>query len=239
MPDIFDSAQIQNQSTSINSPDSSNQAPTPTTHTLSAAERQKNAFAQLMGDIETSSNPFGAFVAKPQNMSLDIQMQDEEVLLLMRQHPVTQLKWVILAIILILIPLLFTYVPILNFLPTNFHVVAFVGWYLMVLGFSLEAFLDWFYNIYIVTNQRVIDVDFTSLLFKNISTAHLDRIEDVTVTNKGYLGSVFDYGTVLIQTAGAVDQFEFEDTPHPSRVSAFINELLVQDEKDQFEEPNA
>ncbi len=232
MPDIFDSSQLRH---SANSDEPSENSTESNSFDSPVTERKKNAFAKLMKQVHVSSNPLGAFAAQPRNTSLDIQMPEEEVLLLMRQHPFTQLKWVSIALVLILLPLLFSYVPLLNFLPPEFHTVAAMGWFLMVVGFILEAFLDWFYNIYIVTDERIIDVDFNSLLFKNISTAKIDRIEDVTVTSKGYLGSVFDYGTVLIQTAGAVDEFEFEDVPHPNRVSAFINELIIQEEQEKLE----
>lgn len=231
MPDIFDSSQLQEpassdsaKAVSTNTGDEALSPPAPSSP--SVAQRKQNAVAQLMEDLKVNSNPFGSFSAKPKNTCLDIQMQNEEVLLLMRKHPVTQIKWIVIAIFLVFLPFLFSYVPFFNFLPARLHVILLLGWFLMILGFSIEAFLDWFYNIYIVTNERVIDCDFNSLLFKNISTAKLDKVEDITVTNKGYLGSIFDYGTVLIQTAGAVDEFEFEDTPHPSRVSAFINDLL-------------
>lgn len=218
MPDIFDSSQLQSSTEKT----SSKSVPSHST----VAERKQTVVAELMEDMKLSSNPLGSFSAKPRNICLDIQMHNEEVLLLMRQHPVTQIRWIILAVILILLPSFFSMIPFFNFLPLRFNVVVMLGWALLVIGFIFEAFLNWFYNIYIVTNERVIDVDFNSLLFKNISTAKLDRVEDVTVTNRGYLGSVFDYGTILIQTAGTVDQFEFDDTPHPSRVSAFINDLL-------------
>jgi hypothetical protein len=202
----------------------------PTHAHKSATQRKHEAVARLMEDMKMTSNPLSAFSPRPNNMCLDIQLKDEEVLLLMRQHPITQLKWIVIAVVLIFLPLWFSYIPFLNFLPMRFQTVALIGWYLLVLGFSLEAFLGWFYNIYIVTNERVIDIDFNSLLFKNISTAQLEKIEDVSVTNKGYLGSIFDFGTVVTQTAGATDVFEFADTPHPNRVSAFINELLRQEE---------
>jgi hypothetical protein len=74
----------------------------------------------------------------------------------------------------------------------------------------------------------VIDVDFKSLLFKNISYAKFDKIEDINFTTSGSLGAIFDFGTVVIQTAAATDEFEFEDVPYPSQVTAFINDLLTE-----------
>jgi hypothetical protein len=225
MIDVFDAS-----NKSANNSGKADQKVIPT----ASEEKIAHAYAQLRGAGETK-HPFQAFSPKPENTSFDFQLEQEEVLLLLRQHPITQVKWIFIAIGLVLLPFLFAYVPLLDFLPARFHIVAFIGWFLLVVGFSLEAFLDWYYNVYIVTNERIIDVDFHSLLFKNISTARLERIEDITVTSSGYWGSIFDFGYLKIQTAGATDEFEFEDVPHPNRVSSFINALLEADEEGVLE----
>lgn len=176
---------------------------------------------------EPTRNPFKAFAANPARTFFDSKDSEEKVLLLLRQHPVTQIGWVVIAVVMSFVPFLLAYVNILSFLPARFSMVAVIGWYLLIIGFVLESFLDWFFNVYIITDQRVIDVDFKSLLFKNISSAKFDKIEDVNFTTSGTLGAVFDYGTVTIQTAAATEEFEFEDVPFPSRVAEFLNDLLT------------
>jgi hypothetical protein len=197
--------------------------------------RNVDDYSRIMQAEAPSTNPLHAFAAKPANTSFDSQNHEEEVLLLLRQHPVTQIKWILIAIILIFVPYLLSYIGFLSFLPARFQEVAAVGWYLMVVGFAMEAFLDWFYNVYIITDERVIDVDFVSLLFKNVSFAKIDRIEDVSATTAGTLGAIFDYGTVQIQTAGAANEFEFTNIPHPSRVMAFLNDMMVEEEREKIE----
>jgi len=86
--------------------------------------------------------------------------------------------------------------------------------------------------VYIITDERIIDVDFNSLLFKNVAYAKIDNIEDITATTAGALGSIFDYGTVRIQTAGAISEFEFVSVPQPSKVVSFLNELLIEEEQE-------
>jgi hypothetical protein len=194
--------------------------------------REVDEYSSIMRQEKPTTNLFNAFAPKPVNTSFDNQQEQETVLLLLRQHPVTQIKWVLVAILLILVPFLFSYVGFLNFLPARFHIVAAIGWYLMVVGFILEAFLSWFYNVYIITDERIVDVDFNSLLFKNISYAKIENIEDVTTTAGGTLGTIFDYGTITIQTAATIPEFEFQDVPHPSRVAAFINEMMLEEERE-------
>lgn len=197
--------------------------------------RNVNDYSEVMAHLRPSHNPFHAFAAKPTRTSFDTQHHEEEILLLLRQHPITQVKWVVITIILLLLPWLFTFVGVLNFLPPTFQFIASLGWYLLIFGFALEAFLSWFYNVYIITDERVIDVDFESLLFKNISSAKIEKIEDVSAATKGTLGAIFDYGDVQIQTAGAQVEFDFKSVPFPSRVTAFLNELIVEEERERIE----
>jgi hypothetical protein len=73
------------------------------------------------------------------------------------------------------------------------------------------------------------------LIYQNISAAKIDNIEDVTATKGGALRSVFDFGTVHIQTAAEKTQFEFEDVPHPSQVTKLLNELILEEEREKNE----
>jgi len=104
-----------------------------------------------------------------------------------------------------------------------------------VIGFALETFLNWFFNCNIITDERVIDVDFSSLIYKNISAAKLENIEDITATTGGAMRSMFDFGTIKIQTAAAVTEFDFEDVPHPAKITTLLNELLLEEELEKIE----
>jgi hypothetical protein len=51
----------------------------------------------------------------------------------------------------------------------------------------------------------------------------------------GITSSIFNYGTVKIQTAAAIVEFDFEDVPQPAKVTAFLNELLLEEEREKIE----
>ena len=197
--------------------------------------RHVDEYSRVMSQETPSGNPFKAFAAKPTKTSFEAQHDEERILLLLRKHPVTQVHWILVAVALVFVPYLLSFVGFLSFLPANFRHIMGVGWYLMVVGYSLESFLNWFYNVYIITDERVIDVDFNSLLFKNVSYAKIENIEDISATTSGALGAIFDYGSVRIQTAGTVTEFEFENVPQPARITAFLNELIVEEEREKLE----
>jgi len=203
--------------------------------TQPTAIRDVDDYSEVMRRETSSNNSLKSFVAKPTEIFFDSQHSQEKVLLLLRRHPVTQVGWIITAIFLAILPFLFSAVGLLQFLPSNYQFAATIGWYLLIIGFSLESFLSWFYNVYITTDERIIDVDFYNLLYKNISAAKIDNIEDITTEAGGVLASVFNFGTVKIQTAGSVTEFDFEDVPQPAKVTAFLNEMLLEEEREQLE----
>lgn len=182
-----------------------------------------------------ASTPFTAFAAKPNGVSFDVQHDDEPVLMLLRQHPIVTVGWIVTSIFLLLVPLSLTVFPFLSWLPRNFQIISLVGWYVLVTGFIFERFLIWFFNVYIITDERVIDVDFYSLVFKHISEAKIENIEDITTQTTGLLQSLLDYGDVRIQTSAEIPQIEFEKVPHPQKVSKFLSEMLIQEEREKIE----
>lgn len=227
MPDIFDSAELYRKQ----SPDEPMESEIPT----KPRKKSVDEYSQVVRGETPSTNPLEAYAVKPVKVFFDSQLHDEEVVLLLRRHPITQIKWLVVAIIMILVPFIFSYISLFSFLPQKYQIMTLVGWYMLVVGFSLESFLNWFFNSYVITDERVIDIDFESLIYKNISAAKIDNIEDITAITGGAIQSIFDFGTIKIQTAANDTEFEFEDVPHPAKVTTLLNELLIEEEREKIE----
>lgn len=196
------------------------------------AKHKKHASMRQHSDVlkhaHSSMNPLAAYWPLPPGVSFDVQHDDEEILLMLRQHPIVNVGWMFLTIVLILLPFgIFFVFPQFFILPLTFQRVLLMAWYLVTFGFALERFIMWYYNIYIITSERVIDVDFYSLLFKRVSETQHDNIEDITGASGGVVQSIFDYGDVIIQTAAEVPEIEFEKVPHPGTVSKLLSELMA------------
>lgn len=193
-------------------------------------------YSSVMRAETPSRNPFHAFAPKPRTIfGFDSQLDGENVLLLLRRHPITQIKKFLTIMVMILVPLFFNQISFYELLSENYHMAMVLLWYLLIVGYSLESFLTWFYNVYIVTDERIIDIDFSSLIYKNVSAAKIDKVEDITAETSGVIESIFDFGTIIIQTAAEKNEFEFEDVPHPNRVTQFLNEMLLEEEKEKME----
>lgn len=170
----------------------------------------------------------------PKKIHFETQEVKEEVILLLRQHWVTQLGWVALAVLMLFLPLLFRVVPIIDFLPPNYQIMAIIFWYLLVIAFVYEQFLSWFFDLWLITDERVVDIYFSNLLYKQVSEAKIDNIEDVTYNQGGVVKAMFDYGNVSLQTAATEEHFQIRNVPHPNRVVQVLNDLKLEEEEEKL-----
>lgn len=182
-----------------------------------------------------TNNPLAAFSYFPDKVNFIAADSNEKVVLLLRKHPITNVPWIITAILMVIAPILLDALPLFDAVPLNIRLIASLFWYLITLAFILEEFLGWFFNVYIVTDERVFDVDFVNLIYREITDANIDQIQDVTTKVGGVIPTVFNYGDVVIQTAAEIPQIEFMAVPRPDTVAQVLRELRVQEEVEKLE----
>ena len=171
----------------------------------------------------------------PKKIHFETQEAKEQIILLLRQHWFTQLSWVLIALAMLFLPLIFNVIPIIDFLPGNYRFMVILFWYLLVIAFVYEQFLSWFFDVWLITDERIVDIHFSNLLYKQVSEAKIDNIEDVTYNQGGVIKAMFDYGNVSLQTAAEQRNFEIKDVPHPNKVVAVLNELKLEEEQEKLD----
>ena len=176
-----------------------------------------------------------SYLRNPKGVDFEIKEKQEKIELLLRMHPITNLRWILVALIMIFAPAVLKSFPILDFLPGNYQFIVIFGWYLIVTSFVLENFLTWYFNVYIVTDERIIDVDFYNLIYKDISTAEIERIQDVSYRMGGVVRTLFNFGDVFIQTAAEKPNFEFLAVPKPDKVVKLLQDLMIQEKQEALE----
>lgn len=174
---------------------------------------------------------FSALSHHPRGIAFAHQEKNEEIILFTRRHFVTNAPWIAITFIALLIPLL--YFPVLRSLnlplfslPTSVAIILLLFYYLMIFGFAFYNFIDWFYNIGIVTQKRILDIDFMHLSYIDIAITQLPEVEDVVHRQKGFFASFFDYGDVIAHTVPGKENFVFERIPHPTKVVDIMSKLL-------------
>ena len=170
---------------------------------------------------------FSSYLENPQDYRVEGQDPDEKILLLLRAHPITNLSWILLTLLTLSLPFMIPkFLPFLgiqlNSIPYSYWLVFLIMDFLLALAIIFEGFLYWYFNVYIVTTKNIVDVDFHSILFKNIDVAPLRNIEDTSSSMGGILNSIFHYGHVFIQTAGASKNIDLHSVPRPHHVADFI-----------------
>jgi hypothetical protein len=172
----------------------------------------------------------GAFTISP-GVRFVQKQNDEEVVLMLRAHPITNLKWILLVIAALLFPEMLIALGGFAAFPLKAVFVGRLAWYLVMLGFSFEKFLSWYYSVFIVTNERVIDIDFVNLLYRVMSYANLNHIEEPAMFTGGFIRSFLKYGDVHVSTAAENPTIEAKGVPHPDKVVRIISELAEDLEK--------
>lgn len=177
-----------------------------------------------MENLRPRHELFHSFCVLPK-LEFESQVSGEQTVLLLRAHPITQLPWILNGLFL------FVLLGLLNILFAASFTAAQELFINVSLGIFIFAyywfkFLSYYFNVGIVTQSRVIDIDLHAVIYKEVSEAQLKNVEDITAKSGGYIPSVFNFGNVYVQTAGAHVNIEFDNTPRPAEVVKIINQLL-------------
>lgn len=104
-------------------------------------------------------------------------------------------------------------------------------YYLSVLTFFFQEFVDYYLDTWIVTNERIINIEQHGLFNRVASELHLAVIQDISAEVVGPLHTFLDFGDVHVQTAGSANRFHFKDIPRPERVRETILRLSEADKQ--------
>lgn len=157
------------------------------------------------------------------------QESDEPVFILARRYPFAFLP--ILAFIVMMTVFGLAVVFLLgigNIIPYNIQIMIGSLFLLFMLLFTIVDFFDFYFDLNLVTNRRIVDIGQEKLFSRKIAQLLLEDIQDVDARTKGYLGTLLDFGDVEIQTAGTKPNFKFEMVRHPNEIGAMILDLSSQ-----------
>lgn len=126
-------------------------------------------------------NPLASFSYYPVKTSFVNKDPKEKIVLLLRKHPITNLGWIAVAFLMLIAPAFVSVFGFFETLPMRFQAIFLIFWYLLTSAFVFEEFLTWFFHVNIVTDERIIEVDFINLIYREITDANIDQIQDVTV----------------------------------------------------------
>jgi len=170
----------------------------------------------------------------------------EHIVYRLRRHAITFLPMTLLFLFLGIIPIALYYL-ILQISPAlleqelwyTIGILLASVFYLSIYLFFYVQFLDFYLDVWVVTNDRIIDMEQFGLFTRTTTELDLFRIQDITAEIRGLFPTVFNYGNLYIKTASANTDIVFRNIPNPNGIREHVIRLADEDRKFHFKQhPN-
>lgn len=167
---------------------------------------------------------------------------DEEVVLLCRRTNIPFLFVIFVVVLLFPLPLLLLWtsssVLRVDLLQNDANSILFVMGatiYYIILGtVALRNWIDYYFDVTVITDRRIVDVDQKGLFHRYTSETNLEDVMECVVRQHGILQSIFNYGTVDVKTAVSTKHIEMHDVIDPVKVSNTITSTRDQIEREKY-----
>lgn len=173
------------------------------------------------------------------------QKEYEKLVLTLRRHWIVLLGHACMFLLEIVLP--FAVVLLIPVFPALLAHAVF-GPLLVIMGSAytltiillfFHNFVDYYLDVWIVTNERLINIEQKGFFFRTIAELRYYRVQDVASEVKGILPTLFHYGDVTVQTAGTQPRFIMKQVPSAHDVARRIHTLLEEDQKYHAEKKKA
>jgi uncharacterized membrane protein YdbT with pleckstrin-like domain len=124
-----------------------------------------------------------------------------------------------LVVLVTLLPGVFTTSP--NQASNIFVALALVTLVALTVLIAIYIYLQ---NRLILTTKNLIQILQKTLFNRKVSRLSMSNVEDVSAEQRGFFATVFNYGTLLVQTAGEMENFIFTLCPNPNKFAQQILE---------------
>lgn len=152
----------------------------------------------------------------------DDQFEDEEVLFVFRKHPIVMRKGLVFG----------SLGPLLGVVPAAVKPELGFGWFFggllggIILGFLLffPAWIGWYYSVFIVTDQRLIQISQKGLFHRSVVDLGLSQIQMVNYEIAGLQETILRFGTIMIQTY--VGDLVIHEVHNPAKIQKQFLSIL-------------
>ncbi|MBX4210949.1 PH domain-containing protein [Candidatus Parcubacteria bacterium] len=159
--------------------------------------------------------------------------EGERIILEIRKHWLVFISEAFIIFISALAPLIMlafvvkadiVHIPEVSARFSNLFLFVYALW-LLVLWMVLFLFwTDYYLDVWLVTDRRIIAIDQKGLFNRQVSSFRLDTIQDITVETNGILPTLFDFGNVLVETAAEIPMFKIPSVAHVTKVKEIITD---------------
>lgn len=145
---------------------------------------------------------------------------DEEILLLFRKHPVVMRK----GLILFMFALLLGMVPSLIEPRVDYFYYGLLGGVVLGIFVMLPSWIYWYFSVYIVTDQRFIQVTQKGFFKRSFADIGIHQIQSINYHIIGLQETLLKFGTIVVQTY--LGDNVIYNVHHPEKVAKELNQIL-------------
>jgi hypothetical protein len=176
--------------------------------------------------------------------------QHEKIIMTVRKHPLILIGSLIPFAILDYLPYLLpelgkflermapeSIIPWAEYLSFGNPWVSFiVGIYWIFLWMAAFGVLtNHFLDQWIITNERVVDIDQKDFWSREVSSVLLARVQDVSTDISGFFQTLFGFGTITVESAGAeVNRMRMPGLSNPRHIRDLILKEAQRARKEEF-----
>lgn len=158
----------------------------------------------------------------------DDQFDDEEVLYVFRKHPVVMRKGLIFGALGLLVgpvyTMALTFLHPLNPPSMTFFSLSLAASFAVAAVFFLPAWMGWYFSVFIVTDQRLIQITQQGFFHRSVVDMGLGQIQMVNYQVSGLQETVLGFGTIMMQTF--VGDLVIHNIHHPAKIQKKLLEIL-------------
>jgi hypothetical protein len=158
----------------------------------------------------------------------DDQFDDEEVLFVFRKHPIVMRKGLIIGSVAILVGPVYTLA--MTYLQPNtpptltFFFLSMVASFVLAWLVFLPSWISWWFSVYIVTDQRFIQITQKGFFSRSVVDMSLRQIQMVNYEVAGLNETLLGFGTIMMQTL--VGDLIIHEVHHPAHIQKRLLEVL-------------
>lgn len=157
--------------------------------------------------------------------------ENDKIVIATRRHIASMLTTIFLIIFMTILPagiviaMAHTNPAFFTGIFINFLVIILSIVYLIIATFTFAQWVSYYYDVFVVTDKEILDVDQNSIFDRRITEVSLLRIQDVSARITGFLPTIFGYGDVVAESAGENSRtYVIDCIPHPVEVA---NKILA------------
>jgi len=164
--------------------------------------------------------------------------ENEEIIIELRRHWFSIMNYTLVLFVVAIAPVIAGTFLIRFFeivLTTQLLVLGLFLWSIWLIGAWVVLFIeltDFYLDMWIVTNKRVIDINQRGLFNRDMATVRLEHIQDVKIEVVGIIATFLHLGDIHLQTAGEEREFSLEGAYKPEIAKQAINNILDERSKE-------